>query len=190
MLVPNMKRALSVIMLLAAFSFAKGQLIFNDTAFIGLKTLQLGDPLSKFGADVQKVSMSPPTYQDKEGNTYYQYAPALQHPVEIAGIKFYSVMCSFDADNNLVGLCLSKWTPDENFTRMTRKHYRQLITYMTEAFRKKGKKKIYYPQVHEAYEWTKGPTVVEVNIQQTGKVESTSFGISLHLHPIHSVANK
>jgi len=190
MLVPNMKRALSVIVLLAAFSFVKGQLLFNDTAFIGLNRLQLGDPLSKFGADLRKVSMSPSSYQDKEGKTYYQYAPALQQPVEIAGIKFYSVMCCFDADSNLVGLCLSKWTPDANFTRITRKHYKQLVAYMTGAFHKKGKRKIYYPQVHEAYEWTKGSSMIEVNMQQTGNVESTSFGINLHLDPTHAVANK
>jgi|GEM_PF-2719739 len=184
-----MKRTLFITMLLATFFFVKGQLLFNDSVFVGLSKLQLGDSLSKFDGDIKKITMSLSSYKDQGENTFYQYSPALQHPIEIANIKFYTVMCSFDTDGNLVGLCLSKWPRSEHFTRAARKHYKQLIDYMTNALHEKGRRKIYYPQVHEAYEWTKGPTTVEVNIQQTGEIESTSIGITLHLNKAPSIVN-
>jgi len=174
-----MKKGLAISLLLTTFFCVKGQLLLNDTAIVGLSKLQLGDPLSKFGPDIKVVPMSTPARKNEDGNTFYQYSPALQHPIEIANIKFRTVMCSFDADGDLVGLCLSNWDHSEHFARMSRKNYRQLIAYMTGTLHKKGKKKVYYPQVHEAYEWTKGPTSVEVNLQQTGRVESTSVGITL-----------
>jgi hypothetical protein len=175
-----MKRALFITILLASFAFVRGQVLFNDTAFIGLSKLKLGDSLSKFGADLKKAPMSPPTYENSEGKTFYQYSPALQQPIEIANIKFHVVMCSFDADGHLVGLSLAKWPGTDHFLRKARKYYRQLTAYMTDTLHQKGKKKVYYPQVHEAYEWTKGATTIEVNIQWTDRVESTSVGIVLN----------
>jgi len=189
MLAPIIKRTLSISIFLVAFSFVKGQLLFNDTAFIGLAKLQIRDSLSKFGTDIKKIPTSSLSYEDKEGKTFYQYSPALQQPIEIADIKFHSVMCSFDADGRLVGMCMSKWDRSEHFTREVKKSYKKLIAYMTNTLHKKGKKKVYYPQVHEAYAWTKGSTTFEVNIQQTGRIESTSVGVTLNFKPEAFIAN-
>jgi hypothetical protein len=165
-------RTLILFGLVFIFSTAQGQLAINYDGIILLGKYKMGDSISKFGHDVGLVS----SYGSKID--MYQYLPSLKEPIEIGNKQFRFLLLDFDTSGRLVNLHFSKSYEPQNFKRESRSDFKSLTTFFNAAFKKNGIRKVYYRNVHEGYEWTIPNILVVVDLQQTGKRESTSVGIS------------